>query len=62
MGGGKLFPTHQQPKAIQRLRRLPNLAKLGQSPTGQRTMPMSGAPLLPANPLLKGMLQYWKTK
>jgi hypothetical protein len=62
MGSGKIFPTHgQQSKAIQPLRPLaplPPLPKLGQSPTTQRTLPIAGAPRVPANPLLKMMTRF----
>jgi hypothetical protein len=54
----KLIPTYRQLKPIQPiqpLRPLPMLPKLGQPPTmpiGQRTLPIAGAPRVPANPLL----------
>ena len=54
--GGNFLPTYRrQPKAIQRLRPLPPLPKPAQSQTGQRTLPIAGAPLLPANPFLNIM-------
>jgi hypothetical protein len=63
MGGGNLFPMYRhQLTAIKPLRPLAPLPRLGTSLIGQRTMPMSGAPLLPANPLLTMMLQRWKKK
>jgi len=61
MGGGNLFPTYrQQLTAIKPLRPLAPPPRLGAPLMGQRTLPMSGAPFLPANPLLKAMLQYRK--
>jgi hypothetical protein len=45
----------QQLKPIKPLQALPPLPKLGQSPPGQRTMPIAGAPLLPQNPFLNIM-------
>jgi len=63
MGGGKLLPTYrQQLTAIKPLRPLAPLPRLGTTPVGQRTMPLSGAPFLPTNPPLKAMLQYWRRK
>jgi len=61
MRGGSFLPTYRrQPKAIKPFKPLPALPTLGAFPRGQRTMPVSGAPFLPANPLLKTLLQYWK--
>jgi hypothetical protein len=58
MSGGKIFPTRgQQLKAVQPLRPLASLPKLGQSPTTQRTLPISGAPRIPANPLLLDIMK-----
>ena len=61
MDGGKIFPTRGQPKTIQPLKPLRPLAplpKLGQLPTTQRTLPVAGAPRVPANPLLKMMARF----
>jgi hypothetical protein len=52
-------PTYRQPlkpmKPLQPLRPLPPAPNLIQQPTGQRTMNVPGAPLLPPNPLLERM-------
>jgi hypothetical protein len=62
MGTGKIFPPRGQQlkavKPIQPLRPLPPLPKLGQLPTTQRTLPVAGAPRVPANPLLKMMMRF----
>ena len=53
--GAILLPTYrQQVKPIKPLQPLAPSPKLGQPPTGtgQRTMPLPGAPLLPPNPFL----------
>jgi hypothetical protein len=53
--GKNLLPTYRQPvKPIEPLQPLAPSPKLNQPPTGtgQRTMPLPGAPLLPANPFL----------
>jgi hypothetical protein len=59
-----LLPTYrQQAKPIQPLRPLTPAPRQVQSPTGQRTMPLPGAPLLPPNPFLnimRLMLAYRK--
>ena len=66
MGSGKIFPPRgQRPKTIQPLKPLRPLAplpKLGQSPTTQRTLPIAGAPRIPANPLLKMMTRFLNKK
>jgi hypothetical protein len=66
MTGGKIFPPRgQQLKAItpvRPLRPLAPLPKLGQSPTTQRTLPIAGAPRVPANPLLKMMMRFLNKK
>jgi hypothetical protein len=59
-------PTYRQPlhpmKPLQPLRPLPPAPNLIQQPTRQRTMPLPGAPLLPANPLLKKMARFLNKK
>jgi hypothetical protein len=64
MGFGNFLPTYrQQPKAIKPLRPLPPVPKMGEPLSGQRTMPIAGAPRLPKNPLLdimRLMLAYRK--
>jgi hypothetical protein len=62
MIGGSLFPTYRQAQAIQPLREPLGLSAMNQLPPGQRTLQISGAPFLPANPLPKAMLQFWKDK
>src|ERR1017187_10170311 len=62
MIGGSLFPTYRQAQAIQPLRNPLGLSAMNQLPPGQRTLQISGAPFLPANPLLKSMLEFWKKK
>jgi hypothetical protein len=53
MGFGNFLPTYrQQPKPIKPLRPLPPVPKMGEPLPGQRTLPIAGAPRLPANPLL----------
>lgn len=65
---GKLMPTYRQLKPIQPiqpLRPLPPLPRLGQPPTmpvGQRTLPIAGAPRVPANPLLSKMAKFLNKK
>jgi hypothetical protein len=62
---GNIFPTRGQPKTIhpiKPLRPLAPLPKLGQSTTTQRTLPMAGAPRIPANPLLKTMMRFLNKK
>jgi hypothetical protein len=64
----KLMPTYRQLKPIQPLqplRPLPPLPRVGQPPTmplGQRTLPMAGAPRVPANPLLNMMAKFRNRK
>jgi hypothetical protein len=65
---GKFTPTYRQLKPTQPLRPLrplPPLPKLGQPPTmpvGQRTLPIAGAPRVPANPLLNMMARFRNRK
>jgi hypothetical protein len=52
---GNFLPTYRQLKPIkplQPMRPLTPTSKPAQAFTGQRTMPLPGAPLLPKNPLL----------
>lgn len=63
---GNLLPTYRrQLKPIQPLRPLSPLPKLGQSPIslmGQRTLPIAGAPRVPANPLLRMITKFRNRK
>ncbi|MGA2005374.1 MAG: hypothetical protein ABSG70_18455 [Terriglobales bacterium] len=52
---GNILPTYRQIKPAQPLRPLTTRAKPAQAFTGQRTMPLPGAPLLPQNPFLSIM-------
>jgi hypothetical protein len=57
------YRQHLKPmKPLQPLRPLPPAPNLIQPPTGRRTMNVPGAPLLPANPLLKSMARFLNKK
>jgi hypothetical protein len=64
MRSANFLPTYrQQPKAIKPLLPMAPLSKVIRPPTGQRTMPLTGAPLLPQNPfrdIMRLMLAYRK--
>jgi hypothetical protein len=55
--GVNLLPTYrqQQVKPIKPLQPMAPLRKLGPPSMGQRTLPIPGAPRIPANPLLDMM-------
>ena len=64
MSAAIFLPTYrQQAKPIKPLQPMAPVSKVIQPPTGQRTMPLTGAPLLPQNPfrdIMRLMLAYRK--